>query len=116
MTVRTVWTPTGRYEVTGSGYAPTGALHDAAGGSVSADTDPALRWSLLAGAACNDAALTHQDGRWDIVGDPTEAALLVAAAKAGLLHKRRLFELANSCVHPLCLANDHLQFNFGRDR
>ncbi|APU20126.1 cation-transporting P-type ATPase [Actinoalloteichus sp. GBA129-24] len=83
MTVRTVWTPGGRYEVTGSGYAPDGILHDATGASASVDTDAALRWSLLAGAACNDAALTEQDGRWDIVGDPTEGAMVVAAAKAG---------------------------------
>jgi cation-transporting ATPase F len=84
MTVRTVWTPGGRYEVTGSGYAPDGTLRDTAGASVSADTDGALRWSLLTGAACNDAALTHEGGRWEIVGDPTEGAMLVAAAKAGL--------------------------------
>lgn len=43
-----------------------------------------MRWSLLAGAACNDAVLTHADGRWDIVGDPAEGAMLVVAAKAGL--------------------------------
>ncbi len=84
MTVRTVWTPGGRYEVTGSGYTPDGTLQDTAGTPVSADTDQALRWSLLAGAACNDAALTEHDGRWDIVGDPTEGAMLVVAAKAGL--------------------------------
>ena len=40
----------------------------------------ALRWVLLAGAACNDAAITHEDGRWAVVGDPTEGAMLVAAA------------------------------------
>ncbi|HWM02553.1 MAG TPA: cation-transporting P-type ATPase [Actinophytocola sp.] len=84
MTVRAVWTPGGRFEVTGSGYAPDGALHDADGAPASVDSHQALRWSLLAGAACNDAALTEQDGRWDIVGDPTEGAMLVAAAKAGL--------------------------------
>ncbi|CAL9463510.1 putative cation-transporting ATPase F [Actinosynnema sp. ALI-1.44] len=84
MTVRTVWTPAGRFEVTGSGYAPDGSLHDSGGEPVSVDGDQALRWSLLAGAACNDAALTEHGGRWDVAGDPTEGALLVAAAKAGL--------------------------------
>jgi cation-transporting ATPase F len=43
MTVRTVWTPGGRYEVIGSGYAPDGVLRDTGGASVSADTDQALR-------------------------------------------------------------------------
>ncbi len=84
MTVRTVWTTGGQYDVTGSGYTPDGVLLDTGGAPASADTDQALRWSLLAGAACNDAALTHEGGRWDIVGDPTEGAMLVVAAKAGL--------------------------------
>jgi cation-transporting ATPase F len=74
MTVRTVRTTGGRYEVTGSGYTPDGVLLDTVGASV--ETDHALRWSLLAGAACNDAALTHEGGRRDIVGDPTEGAML----------------------------------------
>ncbi|MPZ79005.1 MAG: HAD-IC family P-type ATPase [Actinophytocola sp.] len=84
MTVRTVWTPGGEFEVTGSGYAPDGTLHDSHGTPPVLDSYPALRWSLLAGAACNDAALTEHEGRWDVVGDPTEGAMLVIAAKAGL--------------------------------
>ena len=84
MTVRVMWTTEARYEVTGSGYTPDGVLRDTAGAPSSVDADRALRWSLLAGAACNDAALTHEGGRWDIVGDPTEGAMLVVAAKAGL--------------------------------
>ncbi len=84
MTVRTVWTPGGRYQVTGSGYAPDGAILDTTEAAVSLDADQALRWSLLAGAACNDAALTREDAHWGVVGDPTEGAMLVLAAKAGL--------------------------------
>ena len=84
MTVRTMWTPAAQFQVTGSGYAPDGTLHDISGALPVLDVHPALRWSLLAGAACNDAALTQRHGRWDIVGDPTEGAMLVVAAKAGL--------------------------------
>ncbi|GAA3927410.1 cation-transporting P-type ATPase [Actinoplanes auranticolor] len=84
MTVRIVWTPGGAYDVTGSGYAPDGDLHNAAGTEVSVDADQALRWSLLTGGACNDAGLTQEDGRWGITGDPTEGAMLVVAGKAGL--------------------------------
>ncbi len=84
MTVRVAWTPGGRYQVTGSGYAPDGALLDTSDAEVCLDSDQALRWSVLAGAACNDAALTGEDGRWNVVGDPTEGAMLVLAAKAGL--------------------------------
>lgn len=88
MTVREVWTPRSRVEVTGSGYAPDGSLRcgDADIGSV--DEDAALRWTLLAGAACNDAGLNHEEGEWTIVGDPTEAAMVVVSAKAGLTAER----------------------------
>ncbi len=84
MTVRAVWTPAALFEVTGSGYAPDGALRDGQGAPPDPDSLVPLRWSLLTGAACNDAALTERDGRWGVVGDPTEGALLVVAAKAGL--------------------------------
>jgi cation-transporting ATPase F len=86
MTVRAVWTPDGHYEVTGAGYALDGQLRDRTGAAVAAGApdDRALRWSLLAGAACTDAALTSRDGRPGIAGDPTEGAMLVVATKAGV--------------------------------
>ncbi|MFI0353279.1 HAD-IC family P-type ATPase [Actinomadura sp. 9N407] len=70
------------YEVTGIGYAPRGEIVPA---------DPAaaqaVRECLLAGLACNDARITH-DGEGEdgagLVGDPTEGALVVSAAKAGI--------------------------------
>jgi cation-transporting ATPase F len=83
MTVRAVWTPDAAFDVTGSGYAPDGALR-AGDTQVTAETSRALRWCLLAGARCNDAVLTREDGRWGLVGDPTEGAMLVAAGKGGL--------------------------------
>jgi cation-transporting ATPase F len=49
-----------------------------------AAADQALWWTLAAGAGCNDAAPTVQDGRPAVVGDPTEGAMLVAARKAGV--------------------------------
>ncbi len=84
MTVQVIWTPEAVVEVTGTGYAPHGSLCDAHGAALSVDDNAALRWSLLAGARCTDAALTHEGERWDIVGDPTEGAMVVAASKAGL--------------------------------
>ena len=83
MTVRAIWTPGGEYTLTGSGYAPEGAVHDGAGAPV-AVPGPALRACLLAGALCNDSELVRRDGRWTVHGDPTEGAMSVAAAKAGL--------------------------------
>ncbi len=61
MTVRTVWTRDAVFDVTGSGYAPDGTvLRD--GAPATLDDDCALRWTLVAGAACNDARLSPADG------------------------------------------------------
>ncbi|WP_126443937.1 cation-translocating P-type ATPase [Sulfuricystis multivorans] len=81
MTVRALWANGLLYEITGHGYAPEGDIlldGSKVGGSETA------REVLLAGLLCNDAALFHEHGQWQIAGDPTEAALLVAARKAGL--------------------------------
>ncbi len=88
MTVRAIWTPASDVQVTGNGYAPDGELKIAAGRTETDQTDAALNWTLLVGVACNDAALIHQDGQWLITGDPTEAAMLVVGAKAGLAADR----------------------------
>ncbi len=81
MTVRVLWCAGEGYAVSGHGYNPEGTIsHD----EMPADIDGALRESLIAGALCNDASLRHEHGQWKITGDPTEAALLVAARKGGL--------------------------------
>ncbi|EXI91966.1 MAG: putative cation-transporting ATPase F [Candidatus Accumulibacter sp. BA-94] len=78
MTVREIYAGGVRTAVSGSGYSPTGMIGD--GGDVAG----ALRECLLAGALCNDAGLSRSNRHWEIVGDPTEGALLVVARKAGL--------------------------------
>ncbi|MFE2755833.1 cation-translocating P-type ATPase, partial [Actinosynnema sp. NPDC059335] len=75
MTVRQVVADGHRWEVEGIGYSPLGDH---------APPPDAVREVLLAGLACNDADVVRQDGRWTAVGDPTEAALVVSARKAGL--------------------------------
>lgn len=86
MTVTALHLPGGRrIEVTGSGYAPEGMLRAAGQPADSADAD--LRLMLEAMVLCNDAQLVPPDGpdpRWRALGDPTEAALLVAAWKGGV--------------------------------
>ena len=87
VTAVSLWLPDrGEISVDGTGYAPQGRLV-AADGSVADVSDPALAELLHAAAHCNDAALVapQQDGDdWSVLGDPTEGALLVLAAKAGL--------------------------------
>jgi Ca2+-transporting ATPase len=81
MTVSAIWTPAGRLEVEGAGYAPQGRFLRE-GAPVS--PPPEARALLEAAALCNDASLRREEGDWRIVGDPTEAALVVAAEKAGV--------------------------------
>ncbi|MEU8514653.1 cation-translocating P-type ATPase [Kitasatospora sp. NPDC048722] len=81
MVVERLWTPRAEATVTGLGYAPHG--------DVLIDGRPApeeFGELLRTAALCNDAGLRapeEEDGEWGALGDPTEAALLAAAAKAG---------------------------------
>ncbi|WP_430297630.1 HAD-IC family P-type ATPase [Sinomonas sp. B1-1] len=87
MTVLHVWTPAGSYAVTGTGYTPEGQLLDASGRPVDLAPHEAggpLRAALVAGAVCGDATLGLHGGGWRASGDPTEIAMVVAAAKAGV--------------------------------
>lgn len=85
MTVQSIFAGNKTYEVTGTGYEPKGELR-IAGVVAQLPDHPALAECLRAGLLCNDAQLGREDGRPKVQGDPTEAALLVAAEKAGLKH------------------------------
>ncbi|MFZ5625516.1 MAG: cation-translocating P-type ATPase, partial [Gemmatimonadota bacterium] len=83
MTVQSIETGKGRFRVTGAGYEPRGQfLHDDR--TVDPADHPELMELLRAGLLCNDAAVRNKYSQWQIDGDPTEAALVVAACKAGL--------------------------------
>lgn len=84
MTVTQIVFIDGRLSVTGSGYSPTGGVHDENGTAVTLDQEPALGELIKASVLCNDAGLRHHDGQWKVDGDPTEGALLVLADKVGL--------------------------------
>jgi P-type Ca2+ transporter type 2C len=86
MTVQRIWTEAGFVEVEGNGYEPFGRFR--AAGQV---IDPAALGELLrAGLLCNDARLSESDGRWAVLGDPTEGALVVLAEKGGLRHEQEV--------------------------
>jgi Ca2+-transporting ATPase len=84
MTVTAIRLDDGQVTVGGSGRAVTGDFTDQHGRTVSPVDDPHLRWLLIAAALCNDASLRVGSDGVHLHGDPTEAALLVAVAKAGL--------------------------------
>jgi len=88
MTAKKIYVAGRVLEVTGAGYEPNGRyLRD------NAPVEPSAELKNLLQAAClaSDAHLVHNevDNRWEIKGDPTEGALVVAAAKAAL-HKTEL--------------------------
>jgi Ca2+-transporting ATPase len=83
MTVSRVASRGRAISVTGAGYTPEGDfILEKASIDPTADSD--LELLLRIGALCNDAHLHENEGGWGIYGDPTEGALVVAAAKGGL--------------------------------
>lgn len=80
MTVEKVYVNGSVLNVTGRGYEPVGDF--LCGDDLACDTH--LHRLLVTGSLCNDAGLIQEKGTWNITGDPTEGALVVAAAKAGI--------------------------------
>jgi Ca2+-transporting ATPase len=87
MTVQQLMADAKTVTVTGAGFAPQGRF-EVDGAPVDPAGMPDLQLALRIGALCSDARLVrspHDGGfTWGIRGDPTEGALVVAAAKAGL--------------------------------
>lgn len=83
MTVRDILAGSDRHAVSGTGYdAEGGFTRD--GTDIDASSHDGLIEILRAGLLCNDSRLARSEEGWRVEGDPTEAALLVAAAKAEL--------------------------------
>jgi Ca2+-transporting ATPase len=86
MVAERVWTRDETFTIGGTGYEPSGGFANRFG-PVDPGLAPPLTLTLRTVALCNDAALVAPEGpsgRWTMVGDPTEAALVALAAKGGL--------------------------------
>ena len=83
MTVKKIWANNKEYGITGSGYKPEGKFMN---GNKLANPEP-LHQLLKIGALCNDAQLTGKEDKREVIGDPTEAALIVSKEKAGFQHE-----------------------------
>lgn len=84
MTVRRLYVNGVSATVSGSGYRPEGDITPQDAHEIPA----AMREMLQGGMLCNDARLERTaEGQWEITGDPTEAALIVVARKAGFDEK-----------------------------
>lgn len=87
MTVKKIWGNGVVYDVQGSGYSPEGKF--TLKGKLA--NPEHLEKILKIGVLCNDAHLTEgkkgntENRKWEVSGDPTEAALIVSARKAGIV-------------------------------
>lgn len=93
MTVREIATGGERFQVTGSGYAPHGQflkyreLDPSQADPINPRDESDLIQVLTTAAHCNNSTVSPRGddaGSWQVIGDPTEGALVVAALKAGL--------------------------------
>jgi Ca2+-transporting ATPase len=107
MTVQEIVAGNERFRVTGIGYAPYGQFHkltnilasslpsplwdkdqgDEEHGLIDPSAHPDLLRTLAIGLECNNSKLNpprEEMGPWEVIGDPTEGALVAAAFKAGL--------------------------------
>jgi Ca2+-transporting ATPase len=84
MTVTSIYTDGQLFGVTGIGYDPEGAFLDASGEKIVPLANRNMMWMLMGGILDSDARLVEREDGWAIIGDPTEGALVVASAKAGL--------------------------------
>ncbi len=83
MTVQKIYANDTMFKVTGIGYTPEGEFQSSDGKDVSPTN---LQMLLKTAVLCNDSGLEQdeQTGKWLVKGDPTEGALVVCAAKAGI--------------------------------
>ncbi len=79
MTARRLVVQNRDHAVTGEGYSPEGSIEKIPG-----DVPFTMDNALMGMALCNDAVIRHDNDDWQLVGDPTEGALVVLAAKGGL--------------------------------
>ena len=88
MTVQSIYAGEQHYLVSGSGYSPKGEISISTKGNIESPPEDGLpsvvQECLMAGVLCNDSQLKHTEDNWSVVGDPTEGALIAAAAKADL--------------------------------
>ncbi len=89
MTVQRVWLPSGELTVTGIGYDPEGHF-EKDGRKIDHKQQPDLLALLKTGLNCNNSSLIKDPTGWNEIGEPTEAALVVAAYKAWIQPEEQL--------------------------
>jgi len=83
MTVRKIFANGKTFDISGTGYAPEGNF--TINGMPLTETDHRIvKFVLGIGALCNNAYLKKDNTTWKVIGDPTEGAILSAAAKTNI--------------------------------
>lgn len=114
MTVTRLYADGRVFDVSGTGYGPEGDI-------VPADDEPktsseaVLKRLFEIGVLCNDAVISQEGEEYQLIGDPTEGAMLAVAAKAGLAfdemrarHTRRAEEPFDSSRKMMTVGHDTL--------
>lgn len=86
MTVQKIWLPDGEIDVSGAGYDPCGEFSKNCC-VIEASRHNGLMAFLDTARKCNHARIEKSEQGWRAIGSPTEAALIVAAEKAGLMQE-----------------------------
>ncbi|MHC1770406.1 MAG: cation-translocating P-type ATPase [Flexilinea sp.] len=87
MTVTGIWLPDEKYSITGVGYLPKGEILPIGKNNGGHSFGEDVQMLLIAAGLCNNARLvppTNETPNWSILGDPTEASILIAAKKGGI--------------------------------
>lgn len=84
MTVRKLWTPNSEYSVTGRGWSTIGEFYSSNKMKMNLNDDFSAKLLLNNAMLCNNSSLSTNNGKIEVIGDPTEAALVVLAKKAGM--------------------------------
>ena len=82
MVTKKIWTPDGLIDINGNGYEKTGELS-----GITAQNRPGLERFFISAILCSETMLKTAENNikeWEYIGNPTEAAILIAAEKYGL--------------------------------
>jgi Ca2+-transporting ATPase len=88
LTVRAVETASGCVAFGGTGYAPVGEVTTGGRPLVQGALRTEVERLLTAASLASNAEVHQREGRWSVIGDPTEGALHVAVAKLGIPRER----------------------------
>ena len=93
MVVQEIVTLNGILQITGTGYNPEGEFLDPYQKAIETSHRSELQVLLVGCVLCNDALLEQKKTKWNIIGDPTEGALLSLAGKANLFQNEVNYQL-----------------------